>query len=674
MEGYDTAAHDTEAYDTFLRDAARVTDDTVRAATVLLPTGAHLLGERFEIERPLGSGGMGVVYAARDHHRGCAVAVKTLRAATPDALHRLRDEFLVLHDLAHPNLVSLYELFDDDGRWFFSMELVDGVDFLHHVRPDRALDLARLRGAMTQLAGGLAFLHAAGKVHRDVKPSNILVTPEDRVVLLDMGLVLDVDAGQASAAAGMRGTVAYMAPEQAGLAGRLPFSGTEGELAARKLAGPPAVDGPADLTQLVTALLDPDPARRPSDEEIMRRLGAPAPVRAPAMPFVGRSRELAVLRQAWAAVQDQTATALVRGPSGVGKSALLTRFADDIRGDGAIVLVGRCHERVAMPYKAVHGIAAALAAHLRDDRGARIAAVQSPDVGLLPAVFPSLSEIDQLAGAARRAPAIRDPQERRTRVFDAFAELIARLADHAPLALMIDDLQWADRDGLAVLQHVAAVARARLLVVAAARDGEVDPAAAWLAAGTCVAVGALPSDDAEELARRLAGDAAAGAIAREATGHPLHIAELARYWRMGVGDAAPRLDDAIAERVRDLPADHARVLALIAIAGALPQAVVGDAAALDGAAWWSALAALRASSLVRTHGSRTTSSSTVTPGSPPRSRPAGSARTGPICSPITSRAPSARPRPRGGPSSPAIRPRAPSRSTAPPICTSARSP
>src|SRR5213078_3417894 len=86
------------------------------------------------------------------------------------------------------------------------------------------------------------------------------------------------------------------------------------------------------------------------------------------------------------------------------------------------------------------------------------------------------------------------------------------------------------------------------------------------------------------------------------TGHPLHIAELARYWRMGVGDAAPRLDDAIAERVRDLPADHARVLALIAIAGALPQAVVGDAAALDGAAWWSALAALRASSLVRTHG------------------------------------------------------------------------
>src|SRR4029079_8253745 len=101
-----------------------------RESSAPLHPRVRLLGGRFEIERALGSGGMGVVYAARDHHRGCAVAVKTLRAPTLDALHRLRAEFLVLHDLAHPNLVSLGELFDDDGRWFFSMELVDGVDFL----------------------------------------------------------------------------------------------------------------------------------------------------------------------------------------------------------------------------------------------------------------------------------------------------------------------------------------------------------------------------------------------------------------------------------------------------------------------------------------------------------------------------------------------------------------
>ncbi|HEY6179946.1 MAG TPA: protein kinase, partial [Kofleriaceae bacterium] len=176
-------------------------------AALPLRAGDRLLNGRFEIERALGSGGTGVVYAARDHHHGCTVAVKTMRAATLEALHHLRDEFLMLHDLAHPNLVSLGELFDDDGHWFFSMELIDGVDFLRHVRPDGALDLARLREAMAQLASGLGYLHAAGKIHRDVKPSNVLCTA-DRVVLLDFGLASD--GGDRSCA----GTLPYMAPEQ----------------------------------------------------------------------------------------------------------------------------------------------------------------------------------------------------------------------------------------------------------------------------------------------------------------------------------------------------------------------------------------------------------------------------------------------------------------------------
>jgi len=322
------------------------------------------------------------------------------------------------------------------------------------------------------------------------------------------------------------------------------------------------------------------------------------------MPFVGRGQELAALRRAWVAAKTKTTTVLVRGPSGVGKSALIARFADGLRSEGAIALVGRCHERVAMPYKAVHGVAAALAAHLRDDRGALAAAIESRDLGFLPPVFPSLIEIDELARAAREASTISDPQQRRTRVFDAFAELISRLAVHAPLVLMIDDLQWADRDGLTLLQHVASAAPARVLVVAAVRDGAVDPAGAWLAAGACIDVGGLDPGDAEELARRLAGDAAASAIAREAAGHPLHIAEVARYWGQSGGAAVPRLDEAIARRVEDLVADHARVLALIVTAGALPQAVIGDAAALDSTPWWRALAALRAASLVRTHGPR----------------------------------------------------------------------
>jgi serine/threonine protein kinase len=602
-------------YDSFLREAARVTDGAPGADMMPLRSGVRLAGARFEIESEIGSGGMGVVYRARDHHRACAVAVKTLRMATLEALHQLRDEFLVLHDLAHPNLVSLGELFDDAGRWFFSMELVEGVDFLRHVRPGGALDLVRLRGALAQLAAGLGFLHTAGKVHRDVKPSNVLCT-DQRIVLLDFGLAGDADTRGRCA-----GTLPYMAPEQhdgaqvgapadwyavgvmlsAALTGRLPFSGPEPMMVASKRRGALPVEGPADLVALIAALLDPDPSARPGDDEIAWRLGLPVPRRAAVKPFIGRNRELAALRGAWAAAQHGAATALVCGPSGVGKSALLARFAGELRSDGAVALVGRCHERVAMPYKAAYGIAAALAECLRDDRGARAEAAAACDVGLLPAVFPVLDEIDELARAARGAPTIRDPQQRRIRVFDAFADVIARLAAHAPLVLVIDDLQWADRDGLALLEHVAVAAPPRLLMVAAARDGAVDPAAAWLAAGTRVDVSGLEPCDAVELARTLAGGHAAGDIAREATGHPLHIAELAHHWRQGAG-AAPCLDDAIAARTRDFPEDHTHVLALIAIAGALPQAVIGVAAGLDGAALWSALVALRAANLVRTHG------------------------------------------------------------------------
>src|SRR3569833_196540 len=122
-------------YDSFLREAARVTAGVPRAIVAPLACGARLCGERFEIERVLVSGGRGVVYAARDHHRGCSVAIKTLRTVTLDARHRLHGEFVMPHDLAHPNLVSMVVLFDDGGLWLFSMELVDGVDFARHVRP-----------------------------------------------------------------------------------------------------------------------------------------------------------------------------------------------------------------------------------------------------------------------------------------------------------------------------------------------------------------------------------------------------------------------------------------------------------------------------------------------------------------------------------------------------------
>ncbi len=235
-----------------------------------MPAGSHPklsaapgdlnLPERFEILRPLGEGGMGMVFEAFDHERKAHVALKTLkrlasRKQGAQALLRFKREFRALQDLHHRNLVSpggahrrgRPVVFHDGARrgarsallrapatarwrrrgWpcssparrAYSSSVDDPpMQFLRMPSQrghDRAatLDEVRLRSALPQLASGLEALHAAGKVHRDIKPSNIRVTPAGRVVLLDFGLVADVSE-RPSIDGDVAGTPAYMAPEQ----------------------------------------------------------------------------------------------------------------------------------------------------------------------------------------------------------------------------------------------------------------------------------------------------------------------------------------------------------------------------------------------------------------------------------------------------------------------------
>jgi hypothetical protein len=204
---------------------------------------------------------MGVVYEALDRERRELVALKTLRDFDPTALYRFKQEFRSIAGLLHTNLVRLHELVvPEDGKVFFTMELVRGVDFRRHVRGDggrssrpppatvvavrhvgddrpvdsplrssvgnlavgsrkqMAADEGRLRAALRQLAQGVVAVHAAGKLHRDLKPSNVLVTAEGRVVLLDFGVATELASGRSPLdsedANEVVGTAVYMAPEQ----------------------------------------------------------------------------------------------------------------------------------------------------------------------------------------------------------------------------------------------------------------------------------------------------------------------------------------------------------------------------------------------------------------------------------------------------------------------------
>ncbi|MCA1598441.1 MAG: protein kinase, partial [Chloroflexi bacterium] len=179
----------------------------------------RLLNNRYEILEPLGRGGMATVYRARDIRLGRQVAIKLLHAhyATDDEFRqRFEHEAQSAAGLsAHPNIVDVYDVGQQDGVPFIVMELVEGADLKTLIEREGPLAIERTLGIAQQAAEGLEYAHTRGLVHRDVKPQNILVSPDGTARITDFGIAKS-HLSTAITQAGMTyGTADYISPEQA---------------------------------------------------------------------------------------------------------------------------------------------------------------------------------------------------------------------------------------------------------------------------------------------------------------------------------------------------------------------------------------------------------------------------------------------------------------------------
>ncbi|MFL6251558.1 MAG: serine/threonine-protein kinase [Actinomycetes bacterium] len=287
-----------------------------------MPAADRLVADRYVLNAPLGRGGMGVVWRAQDRVLGRQAAVKEVvfpptmaEEERRSAQARVMREARAAARLNHPGAVTLYDVVQDQGGTFIVMELVAAPTLADLVQAQGPLTPEQVAELGSQLAGVLEAAHAAGIVHRDVKPGNVMVAADGRVKLADFGVASLQGDPQLTSTGLVIGSPAYMAPEQArGEASGPPadfwalgatlFYAVEGvppfdrgssiaTLAAVVNEPPRAPRRAGALTPIITALLAKDPASRPSGAEVraeLGRLAGPRPSPTEVLPVQGPGR------------------------------------------------------------------------------------------------------------------------------------------------------------------------------------------------------------------------------------------------------------------------------------------------------------------------------------------------------------------------------------------------
>jgi serine/threonine protein kinase len=481
----------------------------VDAADVEQPgdiAGLEVLGE-------IGHGAQAVVYRVRRGGREYAMKVLRLRGVDDESYAlAFRRETALLASIDAPGLARVHDVGVTDGRPYLLMDLIEGQQ-LSGLLGTGPLPGGRVSALGIDVAEALTAAHRGGLVHRDVKPNNIILTPDGSARLIDFGLAArldDVCAGQVA------GTLAYSSPEQSGMlnrpvdgrsdlyslgavlfecaTGEPPYSaGDVGELLRLHAVAPVpdprelAPDLSPALAGIIRRLLAKDPddryqsgvglladlRRAAAEPDADFPLGtADEPWAAQDGPLVGVDGELATLTARWEqALANRGGIALVHGAPGGGKSRLARELTGSARRSGQLVLHGKSSTDDPQPFAPLR---AAIDAYVRSlsglpDGGSGPAAQQ-----LKAAAGPSASLVKGLSPALATVLAAPDPvgeigQERYAAAVAAFLTELARLAGGAVLHL--DDVQWADEATVRVLEQMASeLAGVPMLVIGTARD------------------------------------------------------------------------------------------------------------------------------------------------------------------------------------------------------------
>jgi class 3 adenylate cyclase len=489
-------------------------------AAIATPTPAPALptaiaNGRYTVQRFLGEGGRKRVYLAHDTKLDRDVAVALIKTEGLDEAgrSRLKREAQAMGRLGdHPHIVTVFDTGEETGPggqrqpYIVSQYMAGGaVDAIEHpIALERTLEIAK------GVCRGLAHAHEHTIVHRDLKPANVWLGADGTAKIGDFGLAVALDRSRLTMAGMLVGTVAYMPPEQAlggdatpradlyslgcmlyeMVTGRPPFVGDDPTaVISQHINQPPVAPSwltescPPELEELILRLLSKDPSERPeSAADVLSALERVDPAQKSASHsdsnvldrlargvFVGREGELDRLRKAFdEAYAGRGSMVMLVGEPGIGKTRAAQELETYARMRGAQVLWGRAHESSGAPaywpwMQVGNNYASSndLTLITPDMEG------KGPELVRL---FPWLRQGLNVAEPEQLA----DPEAAQFRLFDAYATFVRAMSNRAPLLIALDDLHWADKPSLLLLEYVAReLARMRVLIVCTYRDTDL---------------------------------------------------------------------------------------------------------------------------------------------------------------------------------------------------------